>query len=800
MNLKPLFIICLCASLPVMLSAQQGIFLDGWHTRTITAPAYTDTIMPLIPASASITIHGADTLSKVPEYVFGDNANPYTSSMSENKTLMGYMTDRQMGVLRGPGGSISDVYFWNRSHYDPATDVPDSLVGGGPNWQWFGKRPDPWEAGWTMDIDSFYSILKQTGSTGIITVNYGYARYGTSANPVAQAAHLAADWVRYDKGRTKFWEIGNEVSGSWEAGYKIDTSLNQDGQPMYINGQLYGTHCRVFVDSMKAAARETGATIYIGAVTCESSSTENTKWNVDLMKTAGDVLDFYIVHSYFTPWQQNSTAATILSSPPLVNTYISYVKSCAQQAGVSMLPVALTEYNVFAVGSKQAVSQIDGMFSAMVVGEGIKAGLGEASRWDLANGWSNGDDHGMYAYNDPDVPKFTPHAPFYYLYFMRRFMGDHLLNTTFKGTTDITAYSSSFSSGQVATMLVNKGSREQYVRVNIENAGVGNRCYWYTLVGGTDVPSDPTRPFSRKVLINGQGPTLPAGGPLNYASIKAFSAVTGNELVIDAPPYSVTYLLADTGSRQLQVNDTIRPVLQWSKPADIVYGTKLSSTQLNASTYMTGTYSYSPQAGTLLHAGDSIPLSVTFTPLDATYSPVTKTVLIKVKKATPVVSWSQPADMSYGDSLSADQLDASASVPGTFVYDPPSGVLLDTGTNILLSVTFLPADSSNYMNVTKTTTVNVYKTSAVVTPMQPGLVLYPVPTNGTLVITGLLRYRNSMATRLKILSASGIIVRDEQLSKGDDTQTFDVSGLSPGVYLVQIIGNHWIEHRRFVKY
>ncbi len=45
-----------------------------------------------------------------------------------------------------------------------------------------------------------------------------------SANPVAAAAHLAADWVRHDHGRTKFWEIGNENFGNWEAGYNIDQS------------------------------------------------------------------------------------------------------------------------------------------------------------------------------------------------------------------------------------------------------------------------------------------------------------------------------------------------------------------------------------------------------------------------------------------------------------------------------------------------------------------------------------------------------------------------------------------------
>ena len=67
----------------------------------------------------------------------------------------------------------------------------------------------------------------------MITVNYGYARYGTGINPVARAAHLAADWVRYDNGRTKYWEVGNENFGDWEAGYRINIANNQDGQPEY---------------------------------------------------------------------------------------------------------------------------------------------------------------------------------------------------------------------------------------------------------------------------------------------------------------------------------------------------------------------------------------------------------------------------------------------------------------------------------------------------------------------------------------------------------------------------------------
>ncbi len=258
-----------------LLSAQQGFFLNTWAPKSAVVPPYSEAAPVSPQANASVTIHATDTLTRVPVYMFGDNANTYTTSMSENKTLMGYLSDRKMGVLRGPSGSISDVYFWNRSANTPPPDVPATLLSGGadPNWEWYGIRPNSWDAGWTMGIDSFYRILSHAGVTGLLTVNYGYARYGISDNPVAQAAHMAANWVRYDHGRTKFWEIGNEVFGNWEAGYRINTSLNKDGQPEYINGTLYGQHCKVFIDSMKAAAAQIGVEIYIGAVTVEGSGT-----------------------------------------------------------------------------------------------------------------------------------------------------------------------------------------------------------------------------------------------------------------------------------------------------------------------------------------------------------------------------------------------------------------------------------------------------------------------------------------------------------------------------------------------
>jgi hypothetical protein len=786
-----------------LLQAQQGFFLDSWGPKIAVVPDYQDTVPTSEPPTVSIIVHARDTLSNVPVCMFGDNVNAYTTSMSENKTLMKYLSDRNMGVLRGPSGSISDVYFWNRSQYQPPTDVPETLLAGGsdPGWEWYGKRPNSWDAGWTMDIDSFYSILAQTGVTGMLTVNYGYARYGTADNPVAQAAHLAADWVRYDNGRTKFWEIGNEVFGSWEAGYRIDQSLNKDGQPEYINGTLYGQHCKVFIDSMKAAALERGVEIFIGAVASESSGSGPSGWNVDLMKEVGDVIDFYIVHSYFTPYNQNSNVNTILNSPSQTQGYMNYLNSCVTQAGKSMRPAALTEYNIFAIGSKQQVSQIGGMFAVMVTGEAIKAGLGAICRWDLANGYSSGDDHGMYSYGDePGVSRFSPRPAFYYLYYMQKYLGDVLLNTSFKGSSDITAYSSSFYSGHISTIVVNKGLKNRVVRINLDSVTVGNRYYTYTLVGGTDVPTDPLMPFSRKVIVNGNGPAGVAGGPLNYEFIKAKSSVIGNEILIEAPPLSVTYLLVDSGDRQLEVNNILYPAVTWSTPADIVYGTLLSSTQLNATCSLPGIYTYDPPLATLLNSGTGIELKVTFVPNDTSvFSPVTKTVNINVNKATPVITWDPPAAIVHGTVLGDAQLNAGSNVDGTFNYDPPAGTLLGVGPDQILKTTFAPSDTMNYDTASKSVNISVSAVVGTHDLSENEISIHPVPVSDQLILSGFSTLENTRIILLQIVSGDGVVVRNINLENTGNSNSVDVSNLPAGIYLVQLFTADKSIIKRFIK-
>ena len=112
---------------------------------------------------------------------------------------------------------------------------------------------------------------------------------------------------------------------------------------------------------------------------------------------------------------------------------------------------------------------------------------------------------------------------------------------------------------------------------------------------------------------------------------------------------------------------TSTPTISWPQPADITYGTPLGSTQLNATADVPGTFTYSPPAGTVLGVGAGKTLSVTFTPDDTTaYTSATASVSINVVKATPSVTWPTPAPIVYGTAAGPAQLNATASVAGTF--------------------------------------------------------------------------------------------------------------------------------------
>jgi hypothetical protein len=95
-------------------------------------------------------------------------------------------------------------------------------------------------------------------------------------------------------------------------------------------------------------------------------------------------------------------------------------------------------------------------------------------------------------------------------------------------------------------------------------------------------------------------------------------------------------------SNNVTATDTVifqqPPAITWATPAPITYGTPLSATQLNATSPLPGSFSYSPSAGTVLSIGPHI-LTATFSPTDTTnYTTSTASVTLTVIPSTPLLT------------------------------------------------------------------------------------------------------------------------------------------------------------------
>jgi hypothetical protein len=527
----------------------QGFFLNDFQEKNLTIPQSIETAKTTKPITVTVVADFTNIITPVSKYLFGNNANIWMTQMVDQPALISNITKLKPNIIRFPGGSLSGVYFWNAPKNQPPTDAP-AQIWDGPSSSfkdagyWYGKNTDSW----TLSLDNYYQMLQMTDNTGMITVNYDYARYSTAPDPVASAAHLAADWVRYDNGRTKFWEVGNESNGTWQPAFQINQSTNMDGQPLVMSGELYGKHFKVFADSMRKAANEIGKQIYIGAQLLEKpaeswqNNTDKT-WNTGVFQQSLNSPDYYIIHSYYTPYQTNATAAEILNTGTTGTTnMMTYLNQSMVSAGVTKKPIALTEYNIFSTGSKQQVSFVNGMHAIIVLGEAIKNKYGMASRWDLANGWEDGNDHGLFSQGDDGTAKWTPRAAYYYMYFFQKYFGDHMISSSVNGSSDVLAYSSKFSSGETGFVLINKSKTDQIVDISIANYGYGDSYYVYSLTGGSD-----NGDFSLKVSVNGNAPSQVLGGPSAFESIKAKAFPISGGIKVPLPGRSVQYVIVEAG-------------------------------------------------------------------------------------------------------------------------------------------------------------------------------------------------------------------------------------------------------------
>jgi hypothetical protein len=136
--------------------------------------------------------------------------------------------------------------------------------------------------------------------------------------------------------------------------------------------------------------------------------------------------------------------------------------------------------------------------------------------------------------------------------------------------------------------------------------------------------------------------------------------------------------------------------------------------------------------------------TITASYADTNYALSTSNAQTVFVGGAPTITWPTPVAITYGTALSATQLDATANIPGTFVYSPAAGTVLNLGTQTL-KVTFTPADYTDFPAQTKTVnlTVTPAATSINVISVIPAAEDYGL--NAPVTITAVLSWTGSGA-------------------------------------------------------
>ena len=264
---------------------------------------------------------------------------------------------------------------------------------------------------------------------------------------------------------------------------------------------------------------------------------------------------------------------------------------------------------------------------------------------------------------------------------------------------------------------------------------VGTHTLWVTFTpddAAGDTPAQAAVPITvtkATPAIKWAAPRgMTSGSALSSAQLNAEASVPGTFVytpaVGDVPAsgkhtLTVTFTPTDGASyttAEAEVSVTVataKPTISWQVPAQITCGTPLGNSQLNAAASVPGSFVYTPGSDEVLMAGRHT-ISVTFTPTDTTgYSTAHAEVSLTVVAATPAISWSTPTPITYGSPLSAAQLDATASVPGSFSFTPAEGAMLTAGTHTP-TATFTPSDEANYTKAYAAVSLTVAKAKATI--------------------------------------------------------------------------------------
>ncbi|MCX6975753.1 MAG: alpha-L-arabinofuranosidase, partial [Verrucomicrobia bacterium] len=321
----------------------DGIWIQDRSGQT-KPPFYVDDIKlkaKPAPALVHVDVDASSVIRTIDSRHFGTNAVIWDTAFDTGTTIS-LLTELDNKVLRFPGGSLSDEYHWKNN-----TTLNN-------NWQW------------PLSFDKFTHVVTTTGAQAFITVNYGT---GTPSE--------AADWVRYANITRslgiKYWEIGNEIYGSWETD---NQSRPHDPYTYALRFKDYFTQMKLIDPTIKVGAviingEDSYANYTDHPATNPSTNQQHNGWTPVMLKTLSNLHitpDFVVYHHYpQSPGTENDAILLQASSSWSVDAadlraQLNDYLGATAASGVELI---CTEHNsVFTTPGKQSTSLVNGLFYA----------------------------------------------------------------------------------------------------------------------------------------------------------------------------------------------------------------------------------------------------------------------------------------------------------------------------------------------------------------------------------------------------------------------------------------------------
>jgi hypothetical protein len=395
------------------------------------------------PAQAHLNVNVANVIRQAGSV--GVNAAIWDGVFA-SATTISMLNDIGNQALRFPGGSAADTYHW-------ATNTTTNGTV------------------WATSFDTFAGVALATHASKVfITADYG------SGTPTE-----AANWVTYSNVTHqygfKYWEIGNELYGSWET--------DSNGRPN--DPYTYATLFKQYFNQMKAS----DPTIKVGAVvvtgedryanytdhpaTNPRTMQVHNGWTPVMLATLsslGVTPDFVVYHRYEQEPGTESDSYLLQAAETWANDAADlrqqlndYLGGAAAGVEIDCTENNSVSYNV----GKQTTSLVNGLFMADSVGRLLQTEFGALVWWDMRNyqdstnnnspllyGWRQYGDYGLVDSADP--AGVADHYPTYYVakllqHFARS--GDQIVSAS----TDyplLSIYAAKRQDGSLSLLVINK--------------------------------------------------------------------------------------------------------------------------------------------------------------------------------------------------------------------------------------------------------------------------------------------------------------------------------------------------------